>query len=723
MSAQDRSKGPTRTRTPRPGAAPRGRGRATAAAPPVRRVWASVEGEPDPLGVTFIPEEAAYNFALYSRYADAVTLLLYRARDTVRPAFRYTLDPLRNKSDRVWHCRVSAEIVDSCAYYAYRVSGPPPAPPIYWHAFDPDKILLDPHARSVHVPERFSRNAAKRRGSNAGRAPLGVLHVHDNFDWTGDQRPYHEHDLVIYELHVRGFTAHPNSGVPANRRGTFLGLIDKVPYLRELGVTAVELMPVYQFDPQEGNFWGYMPLSLFAPHGGYAHTREPQARHDEFRTLVKALHAAGIEVILDVVFNHTAEADHVGPTYSYRGIDNVTYYLMSQNAAKPYLDFTGCGNTLHLGHRHVRRLVVESLRYWVEQMHVDGFRVDLASAALRGPTGEIDWSDPPIIGQIMADPVLSRVRWIVEPWDAAGAYQLGQAFPAGNYWQWNDRFRDEMRRFVRGEAGLVSSIMTRLYGSDDLFPDRGASVYHAYQSVNFVTSHDGFTLYDLVAYNEKHNLANGRENADGVSHNHSWNCGYEGDEGAPAEVRALRQRQTRNFCCLLLLSNGTPMLRAGDEFLQTQGGNNNPYNQDNETSWLDWDRRRTHQDMFRFFQKMIAFRQAHPSISRARFWRDDVRWFGVGPQADLSPDSRSLAYCLHGASQGDTDLYVMINAGQENLAFEVQEGRPEQWRRIIDTSRPSPDDFCDFDSAPRLAAHTYPVEARSVVVLLREPCR
>ncbi len=716
MSARNRGQGLERAPAPEDMAA-QGRGHATG------RRWASTEGEPDPLGVTCIADERAYNFALYSRYAESVTLLLYRARNVVRPALECELDPLRNKSGRVWHCRVPAATVDACAYYAYRVSGPPPAPPIYWHAFDPAKILLDPYARAVHFPEGFDRAAAKRPGSNAGRAPLGVLHLDDEFDWTGDQRPHHEHDLVIYELHVRGFTAHPNSGVPAGRCGTFLGLTDKIPHLRELGVTAVELMPVFQSDPQEGNFWGYMPLNLFAPHGGYAQAADPQVRHQEFCTLVKALHAAGIEVILDVVFNHTVEADTTGPTYSLRGIDNVTYYLMSQDAARPYQDFTGCGNTLHLGHRHVRRLVMDSLRYWVQHMHVDGFRVDLASAALRGPDGKIDWSDPPIIGHIMADPVLSRVRWIVEPWDAAGAYQLGKAFPAGNSWQWNDRYRDEMRRFVRGDAGLVASIMSRLYGSDDLFPDRGETVYHAYQSVNYITSHDGFTLYDLVAYSEKRNAANGHDNQDGLSSNLSWNCGWEGDEGVSPDVLALRNRQARNFCCLLLLSNGTPMLRAGDEFLQTQGGNNNPYNQDNETSWLDWDRRRAHADVFRFFQKMIAFRKAHPSLSRARYWRDDVRWYGVGAQIDLSHNSRSLAFCLHGASQDDDDLYAMINAGGDDLVFEIQEGQPDDWRRIIDTGRPSPDDFCDAGTARRLAALTYPVTARSIVVLLREPQR
>ena len=435
--------------------------------------------------------------------------------------------------------------------------------------------------------------------------------------------------------------------------------------------------------------------------------------------MVKALHAANIEVILDVVYNHTGEGDDRGPMYSFKGIDNSTYYLMSGDPKAPYENFSGTGNSLNCANRYVRKMIVDSMRFWVRDMHVDGFRFDLASIFARNLDGSINTEDPPIFGAIRSDPDLSNVRLIAEPWDAADVYQLGRSFPGTLWFQWNGRFRDDVRRFVRGDAGMVSTVMQRLYGSDDLFPDERIYAYHPYQSVNYVTSHDGFTLYDLVSYKQKRNWANGRNNTDGMVENYSWNCGWEGDAGVPPEVLQLRKRQVKNFCCLLFLSNGTAMLRAGDEFMQTQGGNNNPYNQDNETSWLDWRRQAANADIFRFFKMMIAFRKAHPSLSRSRFWRDDVRWYGVGPSVDMSWDSHSLAFFLHGASQNDDDLYVMINAHREDLHFFIQEGRPEEWRRVIDTALDSPDDFCEPGREAPLAFGSYTVKARSVVVLIR----
>jgi glycogen operon protein len=352
-------------------------------------------------------------------------------------------------------------------------------------------------------------------------------------------------------------------------------------------------------------------------------------------------------------------------------------------------------------------------------MRVDGFRFDLASVFARRPDGSLDYDDPPIFGDIASDPDLTGLRLIAEPWDAAGAYQLGRAFPGVAWAQWNGRFRDDVRRFVRGDAGMVPLLMRRLYGSDDLFPDDRANAYRAYQSVNYITSHDGFTLRDLVSYETKRNRANGHANRDGTGDNLSWNCGWEGDEGAPGEVVALRKRQAKNFLCLLLLANGTPMLRAGDEFFHTQGGNNNPYNQDNDTSWLDWRRLETHRDVFRFARLMIGFRKAHPSLSRSGFWREDVRWHGVGPGTDLSHDSRSLAYHLSGASQGDDDLYVMVNAYREPLEFVVQGGRPGEWRQVVDTAHESPDDICEPGKELPLTSMRYTVGPRSVVVLRR----
>jgi glycogen operon protein len=653
---------------------------------------------------------------VYSEHAEQVTLLLYTEADPATPVSRYRLEHLRNKSGPVWHCRVSAAELRDARFYAYQVDGPRAAR----HRFDPDKILFVPYARALHFPPAFDRQAAGKPGANAGRAPLGLIAAdRERFDWDGDHRPRHEADAVIYELHVRGFTAHPSSGVPDDRRGTFAGLIDKIPYLIELGVTVVELMPVFQFDPGEGNYWGYNPISFFAPQHAYAQRCEMCDQHTEFRELVRALHAAGLEVVLDVVYNHTGEGNHEGPTYSYKGLDNDTYYILSDRADIPYADYSGTGNTLNCAHRYVRRMILDSLRYWAREMHVDGFRFDLASVFARRPDGSLSYEDPPIFGDIASDPDLAGVRLIGEPWDAAGAYQLGRAFPGIAWAQWNGRFRDDVRRFVRGDAGMVPALMRRLYGSDDLFPDDKASAYHAWQSVNFVTSHDGFTLWDLVSYEMKRNRANGHDNRDGTDDNLSWNCGWEGDEGAPPAVVTLRKRQAKNFVCLLLLANGTPMLRAGDEFFQTQDGNNNAYNQDNETSWLDWRRLDAHPDVFRFVRLMIAFRKAHPSLCRSRFWRGDIRWFGTGAQPDLSHESRSLAFCLRGASQGDDDVYAMINAYWEPRDFALQDGDPDEWRRVVDTARESPEDILEpADEAP-LRSAPYSVAPRSVVVLVR----
>jgi glycogen operon protein len=495
-----------------------------------------------------------------------------------------------------------------------------------------------------------------------------------------------------------------------------MGLVEKIPYLKELGITVVELMPIYQRDPQEGDYWGYMPLNFFAPQAQYASTRENSAQHLEFRNMIKAFHHAGIGVVLDVVYNHTCEGDHRGPIYSYKGFDSASYYMMTSDPANPYANYSGTGNTLNFGQPHVRKMVMDSLRYWKQEMHIDGFRFDLASVFSRNEDGSLNWVHAPIFSEIAADPELGQLRLIAEPWDTA-AYQLGRGFPGMTWLQWNGRFRDDLRRFVKGDPGMVPDLMRRIYGSDDLFPDSRADAYHAYQSVNYVTSHDGFTLYDLVAYNQKRNWANGNNNQDGTDDNYSWNCGNEGDEGAPNDVLALRRKQVKNFFCLLMLSNGTPMFRAGDEFLNTQFGNNNPYNQDNITGWLDWSQFQTNQDIFRFFKKMIAFRKNHSSLSRSRYWREDVAWYGTGERADLSYDSHTLAFCLHGRSHNDDDIYVMINAYWEELEFHIQEGTAQQWTRIIDTARPSPEDFPDGGAT--LATPRYVVAARSVVVLLR----
>lgn len=658
-------------------------------------------------------QERAFNFAISAELADSVTLLLYTPTELVIPAFVYRFDFLRNKSGHIWHCRIPVADIRECRYYAYSVAGEDSAGV---HGFDPQKILLDPYAKAVFFPPEFDRMLAMREGSNAGKAPLGMLTDHRaEFDWEETRPPQHEADAIIYELHVRGFTKNPNSGVDPSRAGTYAGLVDKIPYLKDLGVTVVELMPIFQRDPQEGDYWGYMPLNFFAPHAQYASRRNDEQR-TEFKNMVKAFHEADIGIILDVVYNHTCEGDHKGPIYSYKGLGSASYYMMTSDPANPYANYSGTGNTLNFGRGHVRKMVMDSLRCWKKEMHIDGFRFDLASVFSRNADGSLNWGHAPIFAEIAADPDLGPLRLIAEPWDT-GAYQLGRGFPGITWLQWNGRFRDDVRRFVKGDEGMVPDLMRRIYGSDDFFPDNRNDAYHPYQSVNFVTSHDGFTLYDLVSYNEKHNLANGQNNQDGMNDNYSWNCGHEGDTGAPAEVLALRRKQVKSFFCLLMLSNGTPMFRAGDEFLNTQFGNNNPYNQDNITGWLDWSQLQSNRDIFGFFKNMIAFRKSHPTLSRSRFWREDVAWYGTGAAADLSHDSHSLAFCLRGASQGDQDIYVMMNAYWKELEFHIQEGSPSEWTRVIDTALPSPNDFSN--SSRPLKTSSYQVQARSVVVLLR----
>ncbi len=530
---------------------------------------------------------------------------------------------------------------------------------------------------------------------------------------------------MIYELHVRGFTCHPSSPVTPAKRGTYAGLVEMIPYLRDLGITAVELMPVFQHDPESGDYWGYSPLSFFAPHAEYAVGDADDGVANEFRALADALHQADIELLLDVVYNHTAEGDHHGPIYSFKGIDNSTYYLCSGDPDRPYLDYTGTGNTVHTANRHVRRVILDSLRHWVTDMRADGFRFDLASIFARDSRGELAMGDDaaPIFGDIGADPFLAPARLIAEPWDAVGTYQLGRNFPGVAWQQWNGRFRDDVRRFVRGDPDMVPAAMQRMYGSDDLFPDAPPDLFRPYQSVNFVAIHDGFTLYDLLAYDHKHNRANGLDDQDGVDENYSRNYGHEGREGAPPEVEALRRRQAKNLIAILMLSNGVPMLRAGDELLQSQGGNNNAFNQDNETSWLDWRLREENAEMYRFTRAMIAFRKRHPSLCRSRFWRDDVRWFGARGGVDLSPASHAFAFYLRGAVEHDADLYIMLNMGEGELEMTVQVGRPGEWRRVIDTARSAPGEIvnarADERAARPLLSAVYRVDGRSIVVLQR----
>ncbi|HEY3837028.1 MAG TPA: isoamylase [Bryobacteraceae bacterium] len=679
--------------------------------------WDRKEGTPGPMGATWVPSLVAWNFALYSRRATGVTLLLYGANDPVHPILEVDLDPRLNKSGRIWHCWVPAEQALGAAYYAYRVEGR--RDPARGYRFDPEKVLLDPFAPAVYFPPDYDRVAATMAGPNDGRAPLGVLpKTVDGYN-SNPERPIRpSHDLIVYELHVKGFTARTNSGVRPANRGTFAGLMEKIPYLKELGITAVELMPVQQCDPQEGSYWGYMTLNFFSPHLGYAASKTADGAVEEFRAMVQALHNNGIEVWMDVVYNHTSEAGEDGPTQSYRGIDNQSYYLLNKDRSQ-YRNETGCGNTLRCDHPVVRSLIIESLRFWIHHMNVDGFRFDLASVFTRRSDGGLDLDHPSLIADIGVLASRHGVRMTAEAWDIE-SYLLGRAFPGLNWRQWNGMYRDDLRDFVRGVPGRVGALMQRLYGSNDLFPDDLENSYRPFQSVNFITAHDGFCLYDLVSYNQKHNEANGHHNTDGTDDNRSWNCGWEGDKSVPATVMALRRRQVRNFLCLLMLSNGTPMFCAGDEFMDTRAGNNNPYNQDNAINYLDWDLLRTNHDIFRFFQGMIAFRKAHPSIARSHFWREDVSWYGTASKdVDFSAQGQTLGYCLRGASLEDDDIYVMINASANTQWFRVHEGSAHDWVVVANTGMLSPQDLWEAGKEPGLESADYLVGERSVVVLLR----
>jgi isoamylase len=659
------------------------------------------EGEPWPLGCSWSEANQSYNFALYSKHAIAVTLLLYNDRDFAIPIRVLPFAFPRNKTGRVWHQQVSSPQANGARYYAYQVDGP--FDPGHGDRFDRDKILLDPYAKGVFFPPAFSREAAIGAGSNAGKAPLGMLPDRLAAPLLGRPRaPRHGHDLIIYEMHVRGFTRRSNSNVREEERGTFAGVVAKIPYLKELGITAVELLPIQQFEPSQGNYWGYMTLNFFSPHAQYSVVGTPDGALDELRWMVDELHKAGIEILIDVVYNHTAEMGNDGPTYTFRGIDNSTYYASSPSDLSSYRNLSGCGNDLRTTHPAARLLVVDSLRYWATSIGVDGFRFDLASIFARNEDGTLNSEDPPIISEISGDHHLAEVRLIAEPWDAQGGYLMGRAFPGRSWSQWNDHFRDTARSFIGGEGGVVGDLMTRLYGSTDLFPDTLIDADRRYQSINFIDCHDGLNLCDLVSYTNEAQR--------------SWNCGYEGTQNVPTEVAAIRRRQVRNFCCLLMLSNGVPMFVAGDEFMHTQGGSPNVHDQDNETTWLDWDLTTTNAEILRFFRLMIAFRRAHPLIARSTGWGADCSWHGFDGDPDLSNASRSIALHLRGASSGDADIYAMFNAHSDELGFRLP--TTSTWKRVVDTSLESPCDIVEEADAPSHDCGSYRLGPRSIAVLL-----
>jgi isoamylase len=680
-------------------------------------------GSPSPLGA--MPYPRGVNFSVYAKHATGIELLLFDRVDDARPAQAIRVDPATNRTYHYWHAFVPG--VTAGQLYGYRVEGP--WDPANGLRFDAAKLLLDPYGRAVAVPGGYSRAAARGSGDTSATAMKSVVVDPWAYDWQGDRplrRPSTQ--TIVYEMHVRGFTRHPSSGVGERTRGTYAGLIEKIPYFQQLGITAVELLPVFQFDaqacpPGKVNYWGYAPVAFFAPHQAYSSRQDPEGPVDEFRDMVKALHRAGIEVILDVVFNHTAEGDHGGQTICFRGFDNIAYYILEQNR-RHYADYTGTGNTLDANHPVVRRLILDSLRYWVEVMHVDGFRFDLVSILARDRSGH-PLPNPPVLWDIESDPVLAGTKLIAEPWDAAGLYQVG-SFIGDSWKEWNGRFRDDVRDFFRGAPGSVARVADRLVGSPEIY---GHKQREAEQSVNLVTCHDGFTLNDLVSYERKHNEANGEGNRDGTDDNRSWNCGVEGPTDDPA-IERLRNRQVKNFLTLTLLSLGVPMLTMGDEVRRSQAGNNNAYCQDNEISWFDWTLVERHADMHRFVSLLDARRAARDTTHERRrvtlkelIRQANKSWHGVKVgQSDWSADSHSLAFEAELPPEG-VRIYLILNAFWEPLNFELpplDEGDAGAWRRWIDTALESPEDIVPEETAPAVPGPTYPAAARSVVVLVKD---
>jgi isoamylase len=679
-------------------------------------------GHPLPFGSSL--KRDGVNFSVFSRHATGVTLVIFPSSESEQTV-EFQLDPRFNRTGDIWHAFVRG--LDAGVRYGFRAERlPNTASP--FHRYDPTHLLIDPYSTALSGGKTWGESLHLESYSVPGQVKhRRSLVVEDTFDWE-DEQPLNTHlaDSIIYEMHVRGFTQDRSSGVKTP--GTFSAVVEKIPYLKELGITAVELMPITEFEENDNprrnsltgtvlkNFWGYHPISFFAPKAAYAADgKNPMV---EFKRMVKALHEAGIEVILDMVFNHTAEGDERGPTLCFRGLDNKIYYLLDPETGK-YRNYSGCGNTLNCNHPVIRWLILHSLRYWVTEMHVDGFRFDLASILGRGTDGSV-LANPPLLEAIAGDPVLANTKLIAEAWDAAGLYQVG-TFPNWGRWaEWNGKFRDDVRRFVKSDANMVPMLATRMAGSADLYQVDGRAPFH---SINFVTSHDGFTLMDLVSYNEKHNEANGENGADGSNENHSWNCGEEGPSSNPA-INRFRKQQIKNFVTILLLSQGVPMILAGDEFGRTQQGNNNPYCQDNEISWLNWRLLRQNHDLFRFFKELIAFRKAHAILRRRTFQNldktPDFLWHGVKPlQPDWGWHSRFLGMQVVADKTG-SDLLIYANAYEGRLTTLLPvPSRHKKWLRFVDTALTTPHDIRANGKFARLAkSSSYDVAPHSVVVLI-----
>jgi glycogen operon protein len=665
------------------------------------------------------------NFSIFSRYATDVELLLFETAEDVKPFQIIHLEKDVNMTFFYWHVYVVELPIGT--WYTWRIDGPNLTVENGF-SFDKEKHLIDPWTRAVS-DKMWSRKMACKPGDNSATS-MRCCVTQDEYDWEGDiPLRISSEKAIVYELHVGGFTRHVSANV--RHPGTFSGLIEKIPYLQQLGITHVELLPVMAFDEQDvpqnthdlglKNYWGYSTHSFFSPHPGYCVTPEQGMHIKEFRDLVKALHKAGIGVIMDVVFNHTAESGAQGPIINFKGIGGKLFYHHDRQDKRIFIDYTGCGNTVNANHPLVSRFIISCLEYWVNEMHVDGFRFDLASAMTRGEHGEV-LENPPVLWGIELSEQLFKTKLIAEAWDAAGLYQVG-SFPGYRWGEWNGKYRDVMRRYLRGDAGLVPEVATRICGSSDLYEPQGRLPI---SSINFITCHDGFTLYDLFSYNQKHNLVNGENNRDGCNENYSINCGTEGDTENPA-ILQLRRRQVKNALAILLLSQGVPMLLAGDEFLNTQFGNNNAYCQDNEISWLDWTMAAQNADLLYFTQNMIVLRKRHASIMRRRFLTGkqvegksitDIVWHGADQNQPKWDDSenRLLAFTLAGCDQHEADLHIVINMSETPISIDLPFIAEKHWRLAVDTSLPAYQDIIPFQNQKRVDSKLYSVNSKTVVV-------
>jgi isoamylase len=692
-------------------------------------------GDPLPVGGAHQSGDGV-NFVLFSRHATGVRLELYQNADDSFPAKSIDLDPARHRTGDVWHVWVRG--IRAGQLYGYRIGGP--YQPELGHRFNAHRLLLDPYARAIAGIQYWDFAAARGYESfstlsdlsistvdNAGATPKCVF-TGDDFDWESDAAPKHSaSDTVIYETHVRGFTIDPTSGVAYP--GTFRSLIEKIPYLKDLGVTAIELMPISEFNENEmarlnpitaenlTNYWGYNPVAMFAPKQSYSTGGAAGYQTFEFREMVKALHRAGIEVILDIVLNHTAEGDELGPTICWRGIENSIFYMLEEDGRRYYKDFTGVGNTLNANHPIVREFVMVVLRYWVMHMHVDGFRFDLASVLGRDQHGNI-LRNAPLLEDIAEDPILRDTKIIAEAWDAGGAYQVG-CFSTRRWTEWNGRFRDDVRRFWIGDAGMMGQFANRICGSSDLYQGSGKGPA---SSLNFITCHDGFTLNDLVSYERKHNDENGENGRDGSDANYSDNCGVEGPSDDLA-VEALRNRLIKSMLLTLFISRGVPMLLGGDEFRRTQRGNNNAYCQDNEVSWFDWGLLEKNKEIHRFTRGMIAFRRAHPVLRREVLYTDeDIKWFGPSGAPPIWTDDRQKSFACQIFGETEPDLFLMFNADSRSVDFSLPAlSGMKIWRLAVDTARITPDDLYEAGEEPSMQGQiSFRVEARSSAILLTD---